>query len=121
MKKNVVPPELTKEEHAQLNCYFFLEDWHFDTLFIKNEHITKIDEITINYEPFKQVQIYGLKAVIKETGQSCIANFFLRADGEVYQSKALEGLIYIVGLLRKWEEIINYQRKQDEKKLKAVA
>ncbi len=122
-QSEAIPPNLTEDEHAELNRYMHLKDWHFEVLFIKSEHITLIEEFTINYSSFKKAQLYGLKAIVEETNQATIANFFLRCDNEVYQSTDIEGIMETIAILRKWEERHDYEqnRQKGEKKQLKVA
>ena len=122
-KKADIPPKLTEYEYNRMESCMFLEDWHFDVLFIKNENITFIQQFTVNYSNSKKVQLYGLNAVIVETKQQAIANFFLRCDKEVYQSLYVDNLLEIVEIIRKYERRNDYEedQKKEKKQLKAVA
>lgn len=112
------PPRLTKEEIQNLKQCIHLFGWHFDDTIKRN--CTEIEKYCIRWtgEDWKTAVVYGLKAIKKETEESCIANLFIRYEGRLYQTQSLQKLIVIIDLLRKEEKFNEYEDKLSDLKYK---
>lgn len=126
------PPKLTKHEVLRLKKFFYLPDWQFDVII--RDKCTIISESIITWNSngnSKIATIYGLNAIRKDTHQSCIANFFVHYESQVYQYWLIEQALDMVKLISKKNKLDQYEeklwkmreeerRKRKVKKLKVV-
>jgi hypothetical protein len=117
----------TPLELRQLNCYLYMQDWHFEKLITSN--CIEIGKKIIAWEKDQNGEdkpltatIYGLEGVRPLDNQLLICNFFVHYQSRVYQFHAIDRAVERLTLLEKqhaWNEYdLELWRERNEKRKK---
>lgn len=113
-KESQKSPVLNPRERQVLKNWLYLDDWHFEVLFLG--HCIEMSSFCIRRkDEWEIAKVYGLKAIYPDSKRSCIANIFIRYEYKVYRVHDIEQAGTLIRLLRKevdYEEYMERQRKK---------
>jgi hypothetical protein len=93
-----------------------MQDWEFEELIMQK--CTEVDSCLIAWKESQPVyaKVYGVKAVWKQTQQSCLSNFFVRYRHRVYQCGNIRFAASLLELLKKEFEYDEYEHQTWKKR-----
>jgi hypothetical protein len=121
MKQNTKVEKLSELEKEHCFRRFYLPGWQFDEIIKPNCILidtTYICGIGIDDEEESKILIFGLIGKDKNTNEKCIAAFFLKKEGHIYQVNAFWMIKQLLDALEKEARIMS-RRKRDLKKQEA--
>ncbi|NII25158.1 hypothetical protein HB364_08710 [Pseudoflavitalea sp. X16] len=117
--KIIIPPKPDKFERNLLDNFLQLRDWHINMV---KQRCTEIYRYAVKWDSetksYIYAFVYGLRAVIGEAKEPCIANFFTWYETRLYQSFYLEEVVTLLKCLDKERRYKDYEHEQWELKIK---